>query len=298
MHGGASWHAAAVSPSDPHTDPATRARVVRVERVADTGTEAGIRVVTLDRPERLNALDATLIDDLHDALDTLAADPEVRVVVLTGAGRGFCAGLDLQSSPPTGITSTEGRGRAQRGMDLQQRIATLVPKLRGLRVPVIAAVNGPAAGGGLALALACDIRLAGAAAKFNVAFVRIGLSGCDIGVSWLLPRAIGTTRAYEMMLTGRMVHADEAERIGLVVRTVPDDELIDAAMDTARAICANSPMGIWMTKEVMWSQLEVGSLAAGIDLENRTQILTSFTEDMGEAVAAFLSRRPPEYRNR
>jgi enoyl-CoA hydratase len=302
MHGGASWHAAAVSPSDQHPAPddpaAPTPRTVRVERLDGTGPDAGIRVVTLDRPERLNAMDGALIDDLHGVLDELAADPEVRVVVLTGAGRGFCAGLDLQSSPPTGIAASDGRGRAQRGMDLQQRIATLVPKLRGLRVPVIAAVNGAAAGGGLALALACDIRIAGAAAKFNVAFVRIGLSGCDIGVSWLLPRAIGTTRAYEMMLTGRMVHAEEAERIGLVVRTVPDEELLDEALATARAICANSPMGIWMTKEVMWSQLEVGSLAAGIDLENRTQILTSFTEDMGEAVTAFLGKRPPEYRNR
>ena len=260
--------------------------------------DEGIRVLTLDRPDRLNAMSLRLVDELHEALDEVADDDAARVLVLTGAGRGFCAGLDLVDLAPGGEPSTGGRGRVQRGMDLQQRIATLVPKLRGLRIPVIAAVNGAAAGGGLALALASDIRIAGRSARFNVAFVRIGLSGCDIGVSWLLPRWIGASRAFELLLTGRIVESDEADRIGLVTRVVDDDDLMDAAFETARQICANSPTGIWMTKEVMWSQLEVSSLQAGIDLENRTQILTTFTEDMGEAVQAFLSKRPPEFRNR
>lgn len=260
--------------------------------------DEGIRVLTLDRPDRLNAMSLLLVDELHEALDELADDDAARVLVLTGAGRGFCAGLDLVDLAPGGDSSPGGRGRVQRGMDLQQRIATLVPKLRGLRIPVVAAVNGAAAGGGLALALASDIRIAGRSARFNVAFVRIGLSGCDIGVSWLLPRWIGASRAFELLLTGRIVESDEADRIGLVTRVVDDDDLMDAAFGTARQICANSPTGIWMTKEVMWSQLEVSSLQAGIDLENRTQILTTFTEDMGEAVQAFLSKRPPEFRNR
>jgi enoyl-CoA hydratase len=272
--------------------------VVRLERVADEGPESGIRILTMDRPDRLNAMNGALIEGLHDRLGELRADPDARVVILTGAGRGFCSGLDLQDSPPTGMASSEGRGRMQRGMDLQQRIATLVPLMRSLRIPVIAAVNGAASGGGLALALASDVRIAAESAKFNVAFVRIGLSGCDIGVSWLLPRWIGASRAFELMLTGRMVLSEEAERIGLVSRVVPDDQLMAAALETAAQICANSPTGVWMTKEVMWSQLEVGSLQAGIDLENRTQILTSYTEDMAEAVGAFLAKRPPEYRNR
>jgi len=266
--------------------------------VAETGPDSGIRILTLDRPDRLNAMNPALIDQLHERIDELRADDHARVVVLTGAGRGFCSGLDLQDASPTGLSGNGGRGRMQRGMDVQQRIAGLVPALRSLRIPVIAAVNGAAAGGGLALALASDVRVAAASAKFNVAFVRIGLSGCDIGVSWLLPRWIGASRAFELMLTGRMVFAEEAERIGLVSRVVPDDELLDAALETARQVCANSPTGVWMTKEVMWAQLEVGSLNAGIDLENRTQILTSYTEDMHEAVGAFLERRPPEFRNR
>ncbi|MFN7151713.1 MAG: enoyl-CoA hydratase/isomerase family protein [Microthrixaceae bacterium] len=269
---------------------------LRLERL--DGDDAGVAVLTLDRPERLNAMNLPLIDELHDALAEVADDPDIRVLVLTGEGRGFCAGLDLIDLAPDGSGSPEGRGRVQRGMDLQQRIASLVPTLRGLRVPVIAAVNGAASGGGLALALAADVRIAARAARFNVAFVRIGLSGCDIGVSWLLPRWIGASRAFELLLTGRIVESDEAADIGLVTRVVEDDELLEAALVTARQICANSPTGVWMTKEVMWSQLEVGSLQAGIDLENRTQIMTSFTEDMGEAVTAFLSKRPPLYRNR
>lgn len=275
-----------------------RAPTVRIDQPADDGPDAGIRIVTLDRPDRLNAMNRHLIDDLHHAIDELRCDEDARVAILTGAGRGFCAGLDLYDTPPNASASPEGRGPVQRGMDLQQRIATLVPALRGLRIPVIAAVNGPAAGGGLALALASDVRIAARSARFNVAFVRIGLSGCDIGVSWLLPRWIGASRAFELMLTGRIVESDEAERIGLVTRVVPDDDLLDAAMDTARLICANSPTGVWMTKEVMWAQLEVGSMHAGIDLENRTQIMTSFTEDMAEAATAFLAKRPPEFRNR
>jgi len=128
-----------------------------------------------------------------------------------------------------------------------------------------------------------------------VAFIRVGFSACDIGVSWLLPRLIGASRAYELMLTGRIIDAAEAERIGLVLRVVPDAQVVDAALETARLIAANSPFGVWMTKEVMWAQLEVGSLTAGIDLENRTQILTSFGADMREAMTAFLEKRPPNY---
>jgi enoyl-CoA hydratase len=169
--------------------------------------------------------------------------------------------------------------------------------LRELPQPVIAAVNGPAAGGGLALALASDVRIAGQAARFGDAFVRIGLSGCDVGVSWLLPRLIGASRAFELMLTGRVIDAAEADRIGLVSRVVPDKELLETALTVAREIIGNSPFGIRMTKDVMWSQLEIGSMAAGIALENSTQITTSYSTDQPEAAAAFLQRRTPEFRD-
>ncbi|MCL4292494.1 MAG: enoyl-CoA hydratase/isomerase family protein [Acidimicrobiia bacterium] len=268
----------------------------------DTGTllvddtRPGIAVVTLNRPERLNAMNHALVADLHAALDRLAGRRDLRVVVLTGAGRAFCAGLDLKegAAPPDG----DGHGTPQSAMAVQRHIATLVPRLRSMPVPVIAAVNGAASGGGMALALACDIRVAAAGARFNVAFVKVGLSGCDIGVSWLLPRLVGASRAFELMLTGRFVDAAEAERVGLVSRVVADGECLGAALEIAEEIAGNSPFGIRMTKEVMWSQLEVGSLTAGIDLENRTQILTSYTGDMREAVAAFVEKRPPRFEDR
>jgi enoyl-CoA hydratase len=264
-----------------------------VDTVRVDVVEQGVSRITLDRPERLNAMSHELVADLHAALDQVGADRSCRVVVLTGAGRGFCAGLDLKGAGSA--PGVEGLGPAPAGLTTQQHIADLVPHLRSLRQPVIAAVNGPAAGGGLALVLAADIRIAAASARFSVAFVRIGLSGCDIGVSWLLPRLVGAGRAHELMLTGRLVDADEAAAIGLVVRVVPDAELLDTALDTARQITANSPFGVWMTKEVMWSNLEVPGLRAAIDLENRTQILTTFTDDHREAVRAWLERRPPSW---
>jgi enoyl-CoA hydratase len=262
--------------------------VIEVDREHD-----GVAVLTLNRPDSRNAMDAELIAGLHETFGSLRGDRDCRVIVLTGAGAGFCAGLDLKlgASPP----SAAGLGRAQAGLATQQSIAELVPRMRAMPQPIIAAVNGAASGGGLALALASDIRIAATSARFNVAFVRIGLSGCDIGVSWLLPRLIGASRAYELMLTGRFVDAGEALRIGMVVRLVPDGEVVAAALETASLILGNSPFGVHMTKEVMWSQLEVGSLVAGIDLENRTQLLASTTSDMEEALAAFLEKRPPDF---
>jgi enoyl-CoA hydratase len=273
---------------------------------ADTASEAdevlvstpspGIRQVTLNRPAKLNAMNVALVQRLHAVLDDLADDRGCRVVILTGAGRGFCAGLDLTGYGT--IPGQEERGRVQQGFATQQHIAGLIPHLRRLPYPVIAAVNGPAAGGGFALVLGSDIRLAAASARFNAAFVRIGLSACDIGTSWLLPRLVGAGRAHELMLTGRIFDADEAARIGLVVDVVPDDVLIERALEEAELILRNSPMGIHMTKEVMWSALEIPGQQAAIDLENRTQIMVSQTADHPEAMRAFLEKRPPDYQDR
>ena len=232
--------------------------------------------ITLNRPDKLNALTYELVRDLHEALLAIDADHDCRVVLLTGAGRGFCAGLDLNGFGI--IPGTEQLGSAQQGMAVQQLIATLVPRLRDLRQPVISAINGPCAGGGFALALASDIRVCATNAKFGTAFVRLGLSGCDIGVSWMLPRLIGASRAWELLLTGRVFDAAEADKLGLVTECVPPEALMESALATAERIKANSPVGVWMTKEGMWSNLETGSLAAGIDLENRTQILASHTQ--------------------
>jgi len=255
----------------------------------------GIKQIMLNRPDSLNAMNHELVAAVHVALDEVDADTSCRAVILTGVGRAFCAGLDLKGAGAA--PGTNGIGRAQAGMLSQQHIASLYTHMRRVRKPIIAAVNGPAAGGGFAFALASDIRVAAQSAKFNVAFVRIGLSGCDVGVSYLLPRLIGASKAFELMLTGRFVLADEAERIGLVSRVVPDGQAVDAALEIADQIAANSPFGVWMTKEVMWANLETGSMQAAIDLENRTQILTTFTEDMPEAMRAFLEKREPNFRN-
>ena len=203
---------------------------------------AGVAMLTLNRPDKLNAMTTELVQGLHDHLDAIAVDPDVRVVILTGAGRGFCAGLDLGGYGAA--PNSEHLGRTQAGFATQKHIAALIPHLRSLPQPVIAAVNGPAAGGGFALVLGSDIRLAARSAKFNAAFIRIGLSACDIGTSWVLPRLVGASRAQELMLTGRVFDAEEAYRIGLVVELVDDGALMDAALVKAHQVMANSPFGV------------------------------------------------------
>jgi len=255
----------------------------------------GITRITLNRPDKLNAMTADLVGALHDALDAVARDASCRVVVLTGAGRGFCAGLDLGGYGRA--PDTEGFGATQAGFAVQKQIATLIPHLRSLPQPVIAAVNGPAAGGGFALVLGSDIRIASASARFNAAFIRIGLSACDIGTSWLLPRLVGAARAQELMLTGRLFDAEEAGRIGLVTEVVPDEALLEAVLLKAQQIMLNTPFGVALTKEGMWSALEIPGLQAAIDLENRQQIMASATDDHREAMRAFLEKRSPSYTN-
>lgn len=238
---------------------------------------------------------AELVQSLHDQIREIAVDPVARVVILTGAGRGFCAGLDLRGYGTA--PHSEHFGHTQAAFAVQKHIASLIPALRSLPQPVIAAVNGPAAGGGFALVLGSDIRLSSRSAKFNAAFIRIGLSACDIGTSWLLPRIVGVARAQELMLTGRVFDAAEAYRIGLVVDLLDDDTLMDAALAKAAEIMRNSPFGVALTKEGMWGALEIPALQNAIDIENRQQIMASATADHREAMAAFVERRPPFYTN-
>lgn len=255
----------------------------------------GIVQLTLNRPDKLNAMTGELVQSLHEHLDAIAVDPVARVVILTGEGRGFCAGLDLGGYGTA--PHTEHLGRTQAGFAVQKHIATLMPKLRSLPQPVIAAVNGPAAGGGFALVLGSDIRLAARSAKFNAAFIRIGLSACDIGTSWVLPRLVGAARAQELMLTGRVFDAEEAYRIGLVVDLLDDEALLDAAITKAHEVMRNAPFGVALTKEGMWGALEIPAMQNAIDLENRQQIMASATADHREAMMAFLERRAPDYTN-
>jgi len=177
----------------------------------------------------------------------------------------------------------------------QAHIAALPQKLRALQQPVIAAVNGPAYGGGFALALACDIRVAGPEARFCSQFIKLGIGGCDMGISYTLPRLIGGSRAFELLLTARTIDAAEAERIGLVAEVVEGRSPLDRALELADTICGYAPFGVVMTKEVMWSNLDVPSFEAAIHLENRTQILASTGGEVLEAAAAFMEKRPPDW---
>lgn len=253
----------------------------------------GVALVTLNRPASLNAMTSTMVTELHDALDAIATDRDVRVVVLTGSGRGFCAGLDLNGYGQA--PGFDWHGRVEKGLAVQKHIASLIPHMRSLPQPIISAVNGPASGGGFALVLGSDIRLAAESAVFNAAFIRIGLSACDIGTSWLLPRLVGAARAQELMLTGRLFAASEALAMGLVTAVVEDSALLTAAFDKATEVMANTPLGVALTKEGMWSALEIPGLQAAIDMENRQQIMASFSDDAREAQLARREKRAPRY---
>ncbi|KWX26090.1 enoyl-CoA hydratase [Mycolicibacterium wolinskyi] len=246
-----------------------------------------IAVITLNRPDKLNALSYELVEGLHATLDDIAANNDCRVVVLTGAGRGFCSGLDLSApNPPEAAGGTEF---PRSGMRWQERIANLTVKLHRLRQPVIAAVNGPAYGGGFALAAASDIRLASESARFCTQFIKLGIGGCDIGVSYTLPRIIGAGPAFDMILTARTVDAAEALRLGLVSRVCAN--VVDDALEIAETLCGYGKFGLESTKQVLWANLDAGCLETALQVENRSQILASSGGGVAEFSEAF-RRRP------
>jgi enoyl-CoA hydratase len=252
-----------------------------------------VRLLRMNRPAQLNAMTAELCQELHEQLSSIAAERSCRAVILTGAGRAFCAGLDLHGygAAPGNDGSDDPRDRLAN----QQHMSTLVLALRDLPQPVIAAVNGPAAGFGLALALACDIRFAAPEAVFRAAFINIGVSNCDMGTSWLLPRLIGASRSHELMLTGRRVDAREALGIGLVADVVDADQLSARALQAAAQIASLAPWGVRLTKRGMWSALEIPSEQAAIEYEDRQQIMATFGRALPEAVDAFLNKRDAEF---
>jgi enoyl-CoA hydratase len=255
--------------------------------------EGALAWLTLDRPDRLNAMSRQLVAELRAYFSSLPEDRETRVVVLRGAGRAFCAGLDLkEASDGDGVSG----GSVDAGLRSQRRIAELVMLMRRAPQPIIACVHGAASGGGFALALGADVRIAGATARMNAAFIRIGLSACDVGVSYFLPRIVGASIAAELLLTGNFIDAARAEKSGLVSRVVPDAELEGAARELAGEMLRNSPLGLRLTKECLNLSLDAGSLEQVIAIEDRNQILCTRSDDFREGVAAFLEKRPPRYR--
>jgi enoyl-CoA hydratase len=264
-----------------------------VELVRSRIEDGNVAVIEMDDPDRYNALTGGMVTALKAELARVRTDRAVRVVVLTGSGRGFCSGANMAGGtddwPPTAL----GRGPVGTVQMMQEHLAELILAIHDLPQPVIAAVHGAAIGGGLALALACDLRVAAEGSFFAAHFIRVGLSSCDVGTSYFLPRIVGPTIAAELMLTGRRFDATEAARLGVVNRVVAADELLASARELAGAIAANSEYGVYMTKLGMWANLDAPSLRHAIELENRTQVLGTFTGNMSEAGAAFRDKREP-----
>jgi enoyl-CoA hydratase/carnithine racemase len=255
--------------------------------------EEAVAWLTLNRPERLNAMSRQLVAELREFFSSLPDDRQTRVVVLRGAGRAFCAGLDLKERG----NGEEAESGVPAGLRAQRRISELVLMMRRAPQPIIACVHGAASGGGFALALGADIRIAGKSARMNAAFIRIGLSACDVGVSYFLPRMVGASVAAELLLTGNFVDAARAETLGLVSRVVPDAELETTARALAGDILRNSPLGVKLTKECLNMSLDAGSLEQVIAMEDRNQILCTRSDDFREGVRAFLEKRTATFRD-
>jgi enoyl-CoA hydratase len=250
-----------------------------------------VALVTLNRPERMNSMAFDLVVPLKKVLDELTYDNDTRAVVLTGAGRGFSSGADHKSAGS--VPHIDGLTRPTFALRSMEVLDDVILAIRKLHQPVIAAVNGAAIGGGLCLALACDIRVAAEGAYFRAAGINNGLTASELGLSYLLPRAIGTSRAFEAMLTGRDIDAQEAERIGLVSRTVPADDLLDTCYQMAEGIAAFSRPGIELTKRTLWSGLDAGSLESHMQAEGLGQLFVRLlTANFEEAVAARAEKRP------
>jgi enoyl-CoA hydratase/carnithine racemase len=258
---------------------------IRIEKRGDADW------VTLNRPDALNAISLQMVHELTDYFDRLFNDDNVRVVVLRGAGRAFCAGLDIKEF-------SEGRKDPVPfggGFGFQGYLANVYVKMRRCPQPIIAAVQGAASGGGFAFALASDVRIAAESARMNAAFIKLGLSACDMGVSYFLPRAVGSSIAAELMMTGRFITAQRALATGLVSEVVPDDQLDTAVDRLVEEMLAASPRGLRMTKEGLSLAIDAPSLEAAMAIENRNQLMTSASPNVAEGMRAFLEKRPPNY---
>lgn len=257
--------------------------------------EDGIVTLTFNRPEKLNAFNAELIDSLLNELDRIRFDPTVRVVIITGAGRGFCSGADLGGMGKLDRVP-EGVGKTQASRYFLMELGRIPSAMRSLPQPVICAVNGAAAGVGYSIALAADMTIASENAKFVNAIHNAG-TGAELGMSYMLPRAVGSQKAAEILYTMRPVLADEAERIGLVLKAVPADALMDEALTIARSIAKNVPIGLWVTKQALWANMAAGSLEQAIEFEHRGVFISQSTADAAEKRKSFIEKRDPTFSN-
>jgi enoyl-CoA hydratase/carnithine racemase len=249
----------------------------------------GIALITMNRPERLNAIDGELMDGMYAAIDEVSNINKWRVAILTGQGRGFCAGADLSGTGKAWVP--QARTRLKTNFDMQERCTNMFTEIYESPTPFIAAVNGAAVGGGLAFALHCDVRIASTEARFGSAFIKAGFSSMDMGTSYLLPRIVGAGAAREMMLTGRVVESEEAFRIGLVHEVTAPGSLIDDAVVMANRIAANNHLGVWQTKIGLNAALDAPGLRHAKMIEDRIQMLTAFTGNPAEAAKALMEKR-------
>jgi enoyl-CoA hydratase len=256
-----------------------------VVAVEVTFPRPGVMLATLNRPDVLNAMNEQMIGEIGQLCREAEDTPAVRVLVLAGAGRAFSSGLDVAETDRLIHADPAARLAILAGWSRAVTMPSQISK------PVVAAVHGHAAGGGLALALAADIRIATPAARFSAAFIRVGFTGADMGVSWFLPRIAGLGHAADLMMTGRAVGAAEAERMGLVNQIAGEDELLGAAYAFADALIANSAVSIALTKGALHASVGAPALQAALDLENRNQALITGTEAAREALASFQRRR-------
>jgi len=259
-------------------------------------TDGPVEKITLNRPRFRNALNSEMIEELYAYFSELSSRLEIRIVVLTGAESAFCSGLDL-SQDSEGDKNIENTS-VQYSLTIQRDIANIVMAMRRCPQPIISLVNGPACGGGFSLALASDIRIASKNARFNCAYIRIGLGGCDIGSSYFLPRLVGASLAAELILTGKFISAERALNLGLVARIVEAADLEKSAQEDIELMLTTNPLGLRLSKEALNMNIDAGGIEAAIALEDRNQILASRTKDFPEALSAFLSKRPPEFEDR
>lgn len=250
-----------------------------------------IEIITLNRPDALNAMSPELADELAGYFQGLKKRRDVRVVLLRAEGRAFCAGGDLN----TEAFASPGPGRVQRQYDIQVRYANVVRTLRACPQPIIGLIQGPAVGAGFSLALACDVRYCTPQAKMSAAYIRIGVSGTDMGSGYFLPKHVGLSVASEFLMTGRFISAERARAIGLVSDVVEPDKLLDTGLELAQDMLKTSPMGLRLTKESLNALMQVPSLEAALALEDRQQILLMESVDHREAIAAFKEKRAPNF---
>lgn len=261
--------------------------------ILDIETRDGLEIVTLNRPEQLNAVSPELARELQDYFRGLADRLAIRVVVLRGAGRVFCAGAELGSD----AFAQDGPGRNQRQLAMQRLYSGIIRAMRACPQPIIALVHGAACGAGFSLALAADVRIAAEDARLNAAYLRVGLGGCDMGSGYLLPRLVGLSVASELLMTGNFIAAPRALATGLVSSVVANDALLDAGLAMAGDMLRASPMGLRMTKETLGLTVDAPSLEAALTLEDRQQCMLISTADHETAVEAFKARTTPEYRD-